>query len=136
MPTGCLLQRQSIRINGPRCRKLCLEFLTLHGSNQLPHLMCRSKGGGAVGPDPPPHPLKNHKKYWVFLSNTGPDSPKIRKLPSQHSILGHYQHADDGPLVVVFAWTVSSLYKQTNKPCQSLIPSDKTFWIRPCTYRG
>ena len=53
-------------------------------------------------------PLKNHKNIG-FLSNVGPDPLKITKLPGQHSMLGHHQHAsktfpwraDDGPLIVV-----------------------------------
>ena len=36
-----------------------------------------------------PPPLTNHKKLG-FLSNTGPDLLKNHKLPSQHSVLGHY----------------------------------------------
>ena len=52
------------------------------------------RGGGAGGPDPPP--MKNHKNIW-FLINCGPDPLKITKLPSQHSMLGHHQHASETP---------------------------------------
>ena len=47
---------------------------------------------GIEGPDP----SENHKNI-VFLSNTGPDPLKITKLPSQHSMLGHHQHASETP---------------------------------------
>ena len=46
----------------------------------------RRSRGGTGGPDPP----ENHKNI-VFLSKTGPDLLKIRKLPSQHSMLGHHR---------------------------------------------
>ena len=56
-------------------------------------------GGGAGGPDP----LKNHK-YIGFPSNIDPTPLKITKLPSQHSMVGHYRHCRfaDGPMVVHF----------------------------------
>ena len=41
-----------------------------------------------------PH-LENHK-----LSNTDPDSPKITKLPSQHSMMGHHWPVNEMP----FKW--------------------------------
>ena len=37
-------------------------------------------------------PLENHTNIG-FLSNTGLDPLKITKLPSQHSMVGHYRHA-------------------------------------------
>ena len=52
-------------------------------------------------------PTKNHKNMG-FLSNTSPDTLKITKLLSQHSILGSYilmafrWQANDDPLIVVF----------------------------------
>ena len=56
----------------------------------LPYFVYAMRGGSRVGtggPDPPPPPEKS-QKYWVslrlFLSNTGLDSLKITKLPSQH----------------------------------------------------
>ena len=45
----------------------------------------RGGGGGQGG-------LKNHKNI-EFLGNTGPDPPKITKLPSHHSMLGHHRRA-------------------------------------------
>ena len=45
-------------------------------------------GGGDRGCGPP---LKNHKNIGL-LSNTGSNSLKIKKLPSQHSMLGRYRH--------------------------------------------
>ena len=53
------------------------------------------RGDRGSGPPPPPH-LKNHKNI-EFLSNTGPDPLKFSKLPSQHSTLGHHQHASETP---------------------------------------
>ena len=44
---------------------------------------------GTEGPEPP------EKKG--FLRNTGPDPLKIKKLPRQHSMLGHYQPASKTP---------------------------------------
>ena len=38
-----------------------------------------------------------------FLSNTGLDPQKITKLPSQHSMLGHHQHASKTPFKLCFA---------------------------------
>ena len=47
------------------------------------------KGGGG-GPD------SSEKSQNIgFLSNTGLDHLKITKLPSQHSMLGHHQHASE-----------------------------------------
>ena len=68
-------------------------------------------------------PLKNPG----FLSNTGPDPLKITKLPSQHSMLGHYRHAsatafngchwriNDDPLIVVFGSSLPSSAKNKQK---------------------
>ena len=39
-------------------------------------------------------PLKNHKNIG-FPSNIVPDPLTIRKLPSQHSMLGHHRHASE-----------------------------------------
>ena len=57
------------------------------------------EGGGAGGPDPP---LETYKNIG-FLSNTGPDSLKITKLPSQHSMLGHHRPASKTPFKWRFA---------------------------------
>ena len=54
--------------------------------------MCGSRGTG--DPDPP---LQYHKNIG-FLSNIDPDPLKIAKLPSQHSMVGHYRHASEMPL--------------------------------------
>ena len=43
-----------------------------------------------------PPPLKNHQNIG-FLSNTGLDPLKIKKLPSQHSMLSHHRHASETP---------------------------------------
>ena len=45
--------------------------------------------GGRGSGTPPPHPLENYKNIG-FLSNTGLDRLKVTKVPSQHSMLGHY----------------------------------------------
>ena len=54
--------------------------ITMHG---------RIQTGGTGGLDTPP-PLKNHKNIG-FPNNIDPDPLKITKLPSQHSMVGHYQ---------------------------------------------
>ena len=77
--------------------------------------------------------MKNHKNIG-FLSNTGPDPLKIKKLPSQHSMLGHHPPVPigkkpfkwrfaGGPMTVCFMCNLDSLspHKKTNKKrCQSL----------------
>ena len=60
---------------------------------------CADPEGVTGGPDPP---LKDHKNIG-FLSNTGPDSLKITKLPSQHSMLVHNRHDSDTPFQWHFA---------------------------------
>ena len=50
-------------------------------------------GDRGSGPRPPPPPLKNHKNIG-FPSNNGQEPQKITKLPSQHSMVGHYWHAN------------------------------------------
>ena len=52
------------------------------------------RGGGGSGVRP--LPLKNQKNIG-FPSNIDPDSLKITKLPSQHSMIGHYR-----PILVAF----------------------------------
>ena len=71
---------------------------------------------GAGDPDPPP--LENHKKIYVFFSNTGPDPHKIVKLPSQLSILGHIRHASETP----FKWRLLAGRKW---------PANNGIWIIP-----
>ena len=48
--------------------------------------MCGSRGVGQGVQTP----LENYKKVG-FLSNTGPDPLKTKKLPSQHSMLGRHR---------------------------------------------
>ena len=55
---------------------------------------------GDRGTGPPS--LKNHKNIG-FHSNTGLDSLKIAKLPSQHSMLGHHQQTSKTPFKWRFA---------------------------------
>ena len=52
------------------------------------------KGGGGGDRASGPHPLENYKNMG-FLSNTGPDSLKITKLPSQNSMSGHNRPASE-----------------------------------------
>ena len=60
---------------------------------------------GDRGSGPPP-PLKNRKNIG-FPSNIGPDPLIIPKLPSQHSMLGHHQHASETPFKWRFAgWLI------------------------------
>ena len=63
--------------------------------------MCGSRGGGG-GTGGPDHPLKNPKNIG-FLSSTGLDPLEFTKLPSQHSMLGHYQHTSETPFKWRFA---------------------------------
>ena len=55
-------------------------------------------GGGGGGPDP----LEKHKSIG-FPSNIDLDPLEITKLPSQHSMLGHYRHASETPFQWSFA---------------------------------
>ena len=94
--------------------------------------MRRSRGGGAGGLNP----LKNHK-HIGFLSNTGSEPLKIRKLPNQHSMLDNHQPASktpsNGPLLVVFG---SSLPSSTKKSCLScrVGPPVTKLWICECYF--
>ena len=47
-------------------------------------------------------PLKNNTNIG-FLSNTGPDTRKIIKLPIQHLMLGHHRLASQTPFKWRFA---------------------------------
>ena len=49
-----------------------------------------SEGAQAPPLPPPPHTHLENQTNIVFLSNTGLDSLKITKLPSQHSMLGSH----------------------------------------------
>ena len=57
-----------------------------------------SRGGGAVGPDPP----ENHKAIG-YHSNTSLDPLMITKLPSQHSMRGQHRPANETPFKWRFA---------------------------------
>ena len=59
--------------------------------------MCGSRGGGRGS-----GPLEKYKNIG-FLSNTGPDSLKITKLPIQHSMLGPHRPASETPFKWRFA---------------------------------
>ena len=65
------------------------------GLSLITAVMSGSRGGSGVS-------LKNHKNKG-FLSNTGPDSLKTTKLPSQHSMLGHYRPTSEKPFKWRFA---------------------------------
>ena len=60
-------------------------------NNKACMIMLGFRGGQGVR-----NPLKNHKNIG-FLSNTVRISCKTAKLPSQHSMLGHHQHASETP---------------------------------------
>ena len=64
----------------------------------LPLVSCADPEDGAGCLDPPPP--ENHKNI-EFLSNTGLDP--LKKLPSQHPMLGHYRHASETPFKWRFA---------------------------------
>ena len=64
------------------------------------HFMGGSRRGFGRGSGTPP--MKNHK-IIRFLCNTGPDSLKITKLPSQHSMVGHPRPARETPIKRRFA---------------------------------
>ena len=53
-----------------------------------------SEEGQRSGP-----PLENYRNIG-FLSNTGPDPLKIKKLPIQHAIFDHHQPTSETP----FKW--------------------------------
>ena len=74
-------------------------------------------------------PLKNHKNM-VFLSNTGPDPLKIKKLPSQHSML----RAIIGTPAKRYLMTrLAPLTPHQLKKCQSWTPL--TNFLYPHMYR-
>ena len=94
-----------------------------------------SKGGGAA-------PWKITK--LECFSNTDPDSLKITKLPSQHSVLSQHRPASEklchlnqalrGLAMGRFLWYLDRLSphqpKKKKISLQSWTHSDKTFWIR------
>ena len=99
-----------------------------------------SRDGG--GSDPPMENAKNIE----FLSNTWPVPLKKNntKLPSQHSILGHYRHTSEtpfkrrfpgGPMMTRLQWYLLGSSLHTKKEKKNLVkvgpPLTKlSFWIR------
>ena len=65
----------------------------------VPQITCADPEGETGGPDPPWKIIKN----IGFLSNSGPDSLKITKLPIQHSMLCHHRPASETPFKWRFA---------------------------------
>ena len=71
--------------------------------------------GRTGGLDPPP--LEKSQKYRLYGQHWS-GSPKMTKLPSQHSMSGHHWHisetpfrcADDGLLIVFFRCSHKKLY--------------------------
>ena len=53
-----------------------------------------------------PHPAPEKSQNIGFPSNIDPEPQKITKLPSQHSMVGHYWHASfaGGPMMAHFLW--------------------------------
>ena len=93
--------------------------------NFVAHTRIQRGGGRWSGPTPPPPPLKNHKIIGL-LSNTGPDPLKIKKLPSQRSMLGHHWPVPvsetlfewrfaGGPIMARFKCYLDSLSPQQKK---------------------
>ena len=89
------------------------------------------EGGGS------PEKITNLK----YFSNTNPDSLKITKLPSQHSMFSQHRPASERPFksgasrgdivsLLVFGSSIPSSTKKKKKTLSELYPSDKTFWIR------
>ena len=64
------------------------------------HVRIQRGGGGDRGSGPP---LKNHKNIG-FPSNIYPDPLKITKLPSQHSMVGHWLTRQQNAITKVFRW--------------------------------
>ena len=92
---------------------LAVIIIQVNQPNEHVKFRMKSMGGsrgGTGGLDPPP-PLKNQKNIG-FPSNIDQDLIKITKLLSQHSMVGHYRHANDDPLLVAFR---SSFHPISNK---------------------
>ena len=86
------------RITSNRCVKM-LQSSSVDGV--MLHSCADTEGGGGGG-GRVRTPLENHKNIGL-LSSTGPDPLKIRKLPSQLSMLGHHRYASETPFKWRFA---------------------------------
>ena len=73
--------------------------------------MCGSGG-------PPPPPPEKSQKYRFFEQYWSGSPEKSKKLPSQHSMLGHHWHASEtpfkwrfagGPMMTLFYWYLDSI---------------------------
>ena len=62
--------------------------------------MCRCRRGETGGPDPPPLKITKTQGFLAILTQ---DPLKITKLPSQHSMVGHYRHNSETPFQWRFA---------------------------------
>ena len=78
-----------------------IVYILVENIKTISSVVPEGAGGGGQGIRTPPPPPPENSQNIGFLSNTGLDSLKITKLPSQHSMLGHHRHASD-PLIVVF----------------------------------
>ena len=114
------------------------------------NIMCGSRGGDRGFETL----LKNHKNIG-FPSNTCPDPLKshsyqasiqcwaIIGTPAKRNLVAFRWRADDSPFIVVLGSSLPPSNKTKNKKkkkkkkkkrCHSWTLSDKTFWIRACTY--
>ena len=92
------------------------------------HAMGGSREGWIGGPDPPPPPMKHHKNIG-FPSND-PDTLKLTKLPSQHSVVTIDMPAKrhfKGVSLIGRWWSILVAFWSS-----LTTPSDKMFWIRAC----
>ena len=106
--------------------------------------MCIKRGGGGgLGVRTPPGKVQN----IGFLSKTGSDHLKTKKLTFQHSALGHHRPTSEtpfkwrntgGPLMARWYRFMDPPYphQTMTKKEKKSDPSDKTFRIRACLPRG
>ena len=108
-------------------------MLFCRSDGRLTLYMGGSRGGGELtgGPDPP---LKNHKNIG-FPNNIDLDTLKFTKLPSLHSIVGHYRHASEapvqwrfagGPMMAHFEWHFDPLSIPSTKKTKKKNPVNLT----------
>ena len=92
--------------------------------------------GGSRGGTGPPWKIT---KIHGFLAILMQDPLKITKLPSHHSIVGHYRRAAGRPMMAHLSGIsiISPSHQQQKKKKKkkthkktTSTPSDKTFWIR------